>query len=184
MISVIIPTYKSPEALDLCLRSAIEGQEKENELIAITDGYYNLNKYILDKYEDHISILDLEQNQGLSTATNLGVYNATNDNILIVNDDNVFPDKWDTRLEELGEMKGRVCAPNQIEPQPSMFKQFIIQDLGRDPKTFDLERYWEYEQEVAKSLVDDSGSTLPIYMNRLDFLTIGGWDDKYELGMA
>jgi glycosyltransferase involved in cell wall biosynthesis len=174
MISVIIPTYKSPEALDLCLRSAIEGQEKENELIAITDGYYNLNKYILDKYEDHISILDLEQNQGLSMATNLGVYNATNDNILIVNDDNVFPDKWDTRLVELGEMKGKVCAPNQIEPQPSMFKQFVIQDLGRDPKTFDLERYWEYEQEVAKSLVDDSGSTLPIYMNRLDFLTIGG----------
>jgi glycosyltransferase involved in cell wall biosynthesis len=38
MISVIIPTYKSPEALDLCLRSAIEGQEKENELIAVVDG--------------------------------------------------------------------------------------------------------------------------------------------------
>lgn len=184
MISVIIPTYKSPEALDLCLRSAIEGQEKENELIAIVDGYYNLNKYILDKYEDHISILDLEENQGLSTATNLGVYNASNENVLIVNDDNVFPDKWDTRLEELGEMKGRVCAPNQIEPTPSMFHQFVIQDLGRDPKTFDLERFWEYSKEVSKELVDDSGSTLPIYMNRLDFLTVGGWDDKYELGMV
>ena len=184
MISTIIPTYKSPEALDLCLRSAIEGQEKENELIAVIDGYYNINKYILDKYKDHISILNLEQNQGLSRETNLGVYNATNDNILIVNDDNVFPDKWDTRLEELGEMKGRVCAPNQIEPYPSMFKQFVIQDLGRDPKTFDLERYWEYEQEVANSLVDNSGSTLPIYMNKRDFLTIGGWDDNYELGLV
>jgi len=184
MISTIIPTYKSPEALDLCLRSAIEGQEKENELIAVIDGYYNINKYILEKYKDHISILNLEQNQGLSRATNLGVYNATNNNILIVNDDNVFPDKWDTRLEELGEMKGRVCAPNQIEPYPSMFKQFVIQDLGRDPKTFDLERYWEYEQEVANSLVDNSGSTLPIYMNKLDFLTIGGWDDNYELGLV
>ena len=184
MISTIIPTYKSPEALDLCLRSAIEGQEKENELIAVVDGYYNINKYILEKYKDHISILNLEQNQGLCRATNLGVYNATNDNILIVNDDNVFPDKWDTRLEELGEIKGRVCAPNQIEPYPSMFKQFVIQDLGRDPKTFDLERYWEYEQEVSNSLVDNSGSTLPIYMNKLDFLTIGGWDDNYELGLV
>ena len=26
-ISVIIPTYKSPDALDLCLRSAIDGQQ-------------------------------------------------------------------------------------------------------------------------------------------------------------
>lgn len=184
MISVIIPTYKSPEALDLCLRSAIEGQEKENELIAVVDGYYNINKYILDKYKDHISILNLEQNQGLSRATNLGVYNATSDNILIVNDDNVFPDKWDTRLLELGPMNGKVCAPNQIEPQPSIFKQFIIQDLGRDPKTFDLERYWEYEQEVSNFLVDNTGSTLPIYMHKRDFLTIGGWDDQYELGMV
>ena len=29
MISVIIPTYKSPDVLDLCLQSVIEGQEKE-----------------------------------------------------------------------------------------------------------------------------------------------------------
>ena len=114
MISVIIPTYKSPDALDLCLRSAIEGQEKENELIAVVDGYYNINKYILDKYKDHISILNLEQNQGLCRATNLGVYNASNDNILIVNDDNVFPDKWDTRLQiRSDEWEGLCTKPDR-----------------------------------------------------------------------
>ena len=31
MISVIIPTYKSPEMLDLCLKSAIQGQTKQNK---------------------------------------------------------------------------------------------------------------------------------------------------------
>jgi glycosyltransferase involved in cell wall biosynthesis len=29
MISVIIPTYKSPDALDLCLKSAIKGQRNK-----------------------------------------------------------------------------------------------------------------------------------------------------------
>jgi glycosyltransferase involved in cell wall biosynthesis len=41
----------------------------------------------------------LGENQGLSVATNWGVYNATNDYILVVNDDNVFPKNWDIELK-------------------------------------------------------------------------------------
>ncbi len=40
MISVIIPTYKSPEALELCLQSAIEGQQNKNQIIVVVDGFY------------------------------------------------------------------------------------------------------------------------------------------------
>ena len=35
MISVIIPTYKAPEALDICLKSAIENQVNSNEIIVV-----------------------------------------------------------------------------------------------------------------------------------------------------
>ena len=98
MISVIIPTYREPEVLDLCLRSAIEGQTNRNEIIVVVDGFYEENKEVLYKYQDDISVLDLKQNVGLARATNLGVYNASNDLILIVNDDNVFPKNWDKKL--------------------------------------------------------------------------------------
>jgi glycosyltransferase involved in cell wall biosynthesis len=47
MISVIITTYKEPEALDLCLRSAIEGQRNKNQIIVVVDGFYDINKEIL-----------------------------------------------------------------------------------------------------------------------------------------
>ena len=41
MISVVIPTYKSPEYLDWCLHSCIEGQVYDtNEIIVIVDGHY------------------------------------------------------------------------------------------------------------------------------------------------
>ena len=100
MISVIIPTYKSPEILDLCLRSAIKGQQNKNQIIIVVDGYYDLNKEVLDKWKDNIDVLNLETNQGLCRGTNLGVYNAISDKILIVNDDNVFPKDWDIKLEE------------------------------------------------------------------------------------
>ena len=88
MISVIIPTYKEPEVLDVCLRSAIEGQACNNQIIVVVDGFYEVNKEVLDKYKDSIEILVLEENVGLCRATNLGVYNAEFDKILIVNDDN------------------------------------------------------------------------------------------------
>lgn len=178
MISVIIPTYREPEVLDLCLRSCIEGQTNKNEIIVVVDGYYDENKEVLDKYKGHIAILNLETNQGLSRATNLGVYNASHDLILIVNDDNVFPSDWDTRLESQYQ-PGAVYSPNQIEPTPSIFSQFIIQDLGRDPKTFDLEAFRVFEVNNSKMVKDINGSTLPIFMSKKDYLRVGGWDESY-----
>ena len=99
MISVIIPTYQSPGALDLCLESAIKGQNKDNQIIVVVDGHYDLNKEVLEKHKDSIDVLNLEQNVGLCRGTNLGVYNAKHEQILIVNDDNVFPSNWDFILE-------------------------------------------------------------------------------------
>jgi glycosyltransferase involved in cell wall biosynthesis len=178
MISVIIPTYKEPEVLDLCLRSIIEGQTNKNQIIVIVDGFYDLNKEVLEKYKDNIDVLDLEENQGICRATNLGVYNAIHDLILIVNDDNVFPKNWDVNLEKMW-VPNRVLTPNQIEPIPSMFHQFHIKDLGRDPNTFDLEAFWKYETELSSNKFDAAGSTPPFLMSKIDYMRIGGWDESY-----
>jgi glycosyltransferase involved in cell wall biosynthesis len=177
-ISVIIPTYREPEVLDLCLASAINGQINKNEIIVVVDGYYEENEEILSKYKEHISVLNLEQNVGLARATNLGVYNATHELILIVNDDNVFPSMWDIRLESQYQ-PGAVYAPNQIEPIPSIFNQFIINDLGRDIQTFSLDDFRAFELKSIKMNTDDSGSTLPIFMSKKDYLKVGGWDESY-----
>jgi cellulose synthase/poly-beta-1,6-N-acetylglucosamine synthase-like glycosyltransferase len=69
MISVIIPTYKSPEMLDLCLRSAIEGQQNKNQIIVVVDGFYDINKEVLEKWSEYIDVLNLEPLTCDSTAT-------------------------------------------------------------------------------------------------------------------
>jgi glycosyltransferase involved in cell wall biosynthesis len=176
MFSVIIPTYKEPEYLDLCLKSAFEGQVNNNEIIVVVDGFYELNKPVLDKYP-RVNVLDLGSNQGLSVATNWGVYNATHDYILVVNDDNVFPRNWDEKLTPF-KQQGVVVSANQIEPNPSMFPQFIIKDLGKSPEGFDLEQYWEFEDTQYKQ-AEMNGSTLPFMMNKYDYLAVGGWDVMY-----
>lgn len=170
--------------LDLCLQSAINGQHNKNQIIVVVDGFYDLNKEVLEKWREYIDVLNLEENVGLCRGTNLGVYNAQYDKILIVNDDNVFPRYWDKVLEEEWQ-EGSVISPNQIEPFPSMFSQFIIEDLGRDPKAFDLEKFWLFDYHHASGdRIEESGSTLPIFMSKIDYLRVGGWDEGYTHAMV
>ena len=180
MISAIIPTYKTPDALDLCLSSAILGQQdRKNQIIVVVDGFYDLNKEVLKKHSEHIDVLNLEENVGTVRGTNLGVYNAQHDKILIVNDDNVFPENWDLSLLE-SHQPNSVISPNQIEPYPSMFPQFIIKDLGRDPKTFDLKKFWLFDYHVvSRDKIDETGSTFPFFMSKVDYMKIGGFAEDY-----
>lgn len=183
LISVIIPTYKSPEMLDLCLRSCIEGQKNKNQIIVVVDGFYDLNKEILEKWSKYIDVLNLEENVGLCRGTNLGVYNAKYDKILIVNDDNVFQNRWDINLKKIYQSNS-VISPNQVEPYPSIFPQFRIKNLGTDLKTFDLKQFWEFCDKIEKGITTEEGSTLPIFMSKIDYLRVGGWDENYEHGMV
>lgn len=183
MISVIVPTFRSPDFLDLALQSCIEGQQIENEIIVVVDGHYDINKDILEKYAKSIEILNLDENVGLCRATNLGVYNASNELILIVNDDNIFQNKWDLRLNEIYQPNS-VISLNQIEPYPSMFSQFIIENLGTDPKDFDLNKFREFCDTIEKDITTEEGSTLPIFMSKMNYLKVGGWDENYEQGMV
>jgi glycosyltransferase involved in cell wall biosynthesis len=178
MISVIIPTYKAPEALDLCLKSIVKTQKYLNDIIVVVDGTKEINQNILLKYQNIITPIILEKNVGTCKATNIGVYQAKYDSILIVNDDNVFPQEWDSILLQTN-LESSVITPNQIEPYPSIFYQFNINDLGRDPKNFDLDTYWKYAKSISSNIIENSGSTFPIYINKINYLRCGGFDSDY-----
>ena len=139
---------------------------------------------MLNKWCHTINILNLEENVGLCRGINLGVYNATSDEILIVNDDNVFPKNWDKNLKFWDLQDNQLITPNQIEPSPSMFPQFNIKDFGKNENDFRLDEFLKYEDSISEEEMNIAGSTLPIYMKKKDFIRIGGWDENYELGMV
>lgn len=181
-ISILIPTYREKDALDLCLKSCIEGCTDLNqiEIIVGVDGFYEENKEILDKYKKYISILNLPENLGMIKMMNLLSYNASNNLLLHIQDDNVFPFGYNEKLLN-NYQPGIVLTPNQIEPTPSMFKQFHIKNLGlgKDLKTFDLEAFWKYEKEISKSYISEDGSTFPFLISKQDYLKVGGFDESY-----
>ncbi len=180
-ISVIIPTYKAPEYLDLCIKSILKGRNNDCEIVVVVDGTYDINREVIKKYKDNIELLSFSENMGLSSATNHGIYKSSNDIILIVNDDNVFPKNWDSiLLEDFKE--NYVLTPNQIEPYPSMFKQFIQYDFGKTYKEFNLDEYINKELNFRSNKITDEGSTLPFMVCKKNYLKIGGWDESYPSG--
>lgn len=176
MISVIIPTYRNPKCLDICLESILRTQNNTNEIIVVIDGYPEESTYVIEKYKDRVYFLPLEQNMGMQYALNIGVYNASNEWILIVNDDNVFPQDWDRILYSNSKDK-LVISPNQIERKPSMFN-FIVGDFG-GVDDFRLDEYLEQEPKTRQDSLTDNGEIFPFFMQKKYYMIVGGFDIWY-----
>lgn len=178
MISVIIPSYRNPKYLDLCLRSLTEGQTQQNEIIVGLDGFVEESEEVLRKYPS-VDAIPFEENRGMQTAINLAVWNAHNEKILIINDDNVFPKNWDTRIEEQYH-PNTILTINQIEPTgPGMFN-FPVHDCGRTVETFNMTMFLEVEKKVSKNLVTKDGNIFPFLINKKWFMAVGGFDTFYN----
>ena len=179
MISIIIPTYRNPEYLDICLKSCIEQQHNKNQIIVAVDGFIEESQHILDKYKEHINVLNLVENQGMQTALNLGVMNATNEKIFIVNDDNVFCKGFDLEIEEYLQEK-HVLTLNQIEPTGPGIFNFPVKDLGRNPDEFKYDEFIKYEDSIKKDELTSEGGIFPFAMYKKYYMAVGGFDVMYK----
>jgi len=184
MISVVIPTYKEPHYLSMCLHSLFTGRSGvcRSEVIVVVDGFYEENKNVLSNYKSFIEVIDLKENRGMISAMNIGTYNTSHDLVFHVQDDNVFPMNWDLTLTSLYK-PNTVITPNQIEPRPSIFKQFEIKNFGETVDTFDYFDFVKYEKELciknANRGLEKSGSTFPFLISKKDYLRVGGFDETY-----
>lgn len=178
MLSVIIPTYRNPTYLDLCLQSLVTGQQNHNEIIVVVDGYEEESAQVVSKYKG-ITVINLPTNQGMQAAINIGVWNATSEKILIVNDDNVFPARWDTRIEAQYHLN-TVMTINQIEPTgPGMFN-FPVVDCGTTVETFDMDTFLAADLKLSKNVVTKDGNIFPFLINKKWFMAVGGFDTWYN----
>ena len=179
MISLVIPTYRSPDILDICLKSAIENQSNSNEIIVVVDGFLEESKEVLEKHSDGISVLPFQENKGMQTALNFGVMNASNEIICIVNDDNVLCKDWDLIIEK-DYQPNSVLTINQIEPTgPGMFN-FPVKDFGRTPQEFKYEEFLKYEPTIRKDKLTIDGGIFPFAMSKKDYMAVGGFDTLYQ----
>ena len=183
MISVIIPTYRNPKYLDLCLKSVTENKVLDStQIIVVVDGYVEESQEVMAKYPT-VGFLPFEQNMGMQYAINAGVMQADTEYVLVINDDNVFPTRWDERLlGAIESMHGKnvVFTVSQIEPTgPGMFN-FPVMDVGQTVDTFQYEVYLEKELMFTSDMITPDGHIFPFLISKKHFMAIGGLDTFYN----
>jgi glycosyltransferase involved in cell wall biosynthesis len=142
------------------------------------DGYVEENKEVIEKYPT-VSWLPFEENMGMQTAINFGVWNATSEKIFIINDDNVFPPEWDVRVEEQY-YSNTIITVNQIEPTgPGMFN-FPVVDCGQTVDRFDMNKFIRADKELSSNKLTKDGNIFPFLMNKRWFMAVGGFDTYYN----
>lgn len=101
-ISLIIPIFNTQKYLEKCLRSAVNQDYKNIEIICVDDGSTDGSGYILDKFaEKYENIIAIHQkNGGESNARNRGLSVASGDYIGFMDcDDWIEPDMY-SRLSD------------------------------------------------------------------------------------
>jgi glycosyltransferase involved in cell wall biosynthesis len=189
-VTLIIPTYRNPKYLDLCLKSAVENRDDpNNHIMVIVDGYFEESQAVLEKYPD-VLYLDLGDNRGMQFALNAGVMQSQTKYVFIINDDNVMPTHWDTRLLDAWEA-GRniwhglatdkaVMTVDQIEPTgPGMFN-FPVVDLGQDVESSNYSAFLIKEEQLAHPSWEFDGHIFPFFMEKRYYLAVGGFDTFYN----
>ena len=83
MISIIVPVYNVESYLRKCLDSILDQTYRDLEILVIDDGSTDGSGKVCDEYagkDDRIKVFHTE-NKGLSCARNLGLDNATGDQL-------------------------------------------------------------------------------------------------------
>lgn len=107
-LSVIIPIYKVEGYLERCVKSVINQDYRDLEVILVDDGSPDRCPQICDelaKIDDRIVVLH-KQNGGLSSARNAGIVVARGDYLAFLDSDDRWAEgKLQTIMEQLGDSK-------------------------------------------------------------------------------
>lgn len=186
-VSIIIPTYKEPDYLKICLDSILNIDPKyfgNVEIVVVVDGTQEINRHVENDFKSKCPVtfkwINLPTNTGLAHATNVGVMYSKFEYILIVNDDNVFEPHWYEKMEPLN----KVTCFAQIEPgrQVDVDRKFLQRDFGTGASSFDKLKFNDFCRKYHLLPNTDTrhlAHHLPCLMSKQLFLQVGGWDPAY-----
>lgn len=90
LVSVIIPCYNDAHYIEQAVHSALNQTYSNIEVIVVDDGSNPETKVVLKNLERHIKKLITQENQGQSTARNVGIKEANGAYILVLDSDDFF----------------------------------------------------------------------------------------------
>jgi glycosyltransferase involved in cell wall biosynthesis len=153
--SVIVPTYKRTDKLERALESIASQTYSDFELVVVDD---NPEQEFRDKVEDivgglksdfEVNLIVNDDSQGVSSARNLGIENASSDYIAFLDDD----DEW--KPEKL-EKEAEAFKQNNYDAVYSaieMYRDGEVQDIVRKEEKLGIEQILERDKLGSPSKV-------------------------------
>ncbi|GHC59972.1 glycosyltransferase family A protein [Ulvibacter litoralis] len=89
-ISIIIPCFNDAKYVEQSVQSALDQTYSNKEVIIVDDGSNSETKKVLKNIESKVTKLITQDNQGQSTARNVGIKSAKGNYILVLDSDDFF----------------------------------------------------------------------------------------------
>ena len=92
-VAVVIVTYNGQEVIEKCLSTLIESSDLLSNIIVVDNQSTDNTLSILEKFKDHIQLIQLDSNLGFGQANNKGITEALQqgaDYLLLLNQDVYF----------------------------------------------------------------------------------------------
>ena len=103
-VSVIIPVYNRTFSIRDAVESVLIQSVKPSEIIVIDDGSSFDMVLYLKNYMQHIRLIKLNENKGISFARNTGIKAACSEYIAFLDSDDLFlPEKLEYQLNYMAE---------------------------------------------------------------------------------
>lgn len=115
LISVIVPVYKVPDYLDICVQSIVDSDYKNLEILLVDDGSPDNCGEMCEEWakkDERIKVIHKE-NGGLSDARNYGIEASTGEILSFIDsDDWIEPDMFSKLMSTMEETGADYCACN------------------------------------------------------------------------
>lgn len=167
LVSIIIPCYNDAQYIEQSVQSALDQTYPYKEIIVVDDGSNAETKAVLKKIESKITRLITQENQGQSTARNVGIQAANGDFILVLDSDDYFEPSF--------------CEEAVAILQSNLDTKIVTSHLRRftDDKTLDL--FVPSGGDISVFVLHN-GATGSAMFRKSDALIVGGYDQQMRKG--
>lgn len=167
LISIIIPCYNDAQYIEQSVQSALNQSYSNTEVIVVDDGSNAETKAVLKKLEPKITRLITQENQGQSTARNVGINAAKGDFILVLDSDDYFESNF--------------CEEAVTVLQSNLDAKIVTSHLRRfiGNKTFDI---FVPSGGNITTFISHNGATGSAMFRKQEALSVGGYDEFMRNG--
>lgn len=178
--SIIIPTWKNLDYLDLAYRGIVRNSAADHEVVV----FFNEFDADCERWLEGHDVVHASspENLGVCAAVNRASELVTTDYVCFLNDDMyVLPD-WDTALAAyLGISDKLWLSGTAVEAGKATACYIGGHDYGHSPADFEEERLLA-EYETLKRSYNVVSTWTPTLLSRSDWEAIGGFDEAYFPG--